>query len=115
MAGIVHTGLWSGDGAPTGYDLEGHEIGAGTTLILTDMKTGTGPRLHKHPYPELWVVMAGRARFTAGSETIEAGAGDIVHVEAELPHKFVVTSDEPAKMVCIHEAAKFTTIWLEPN
>lgn len=114
MAGRIETGLWTDAGAAkTGFDLEGAEIGTATTLILTDMKTGRGPRLHKHPYPEIWVIAAGRALFTAGTQTFEAGPGDIVHVDADMPHKFVVTSEGPARMVCIHEAARFTTTWLE--
>ena len=111
MPGLVHSRVWT-VGGPRGYEIEGHEIGADTTLILTDMAAGKGPRLHKHPYAEVWVIHSGAARFTAGAETIDAGPGDIVHVEAELPHKFVVT-DGPAKMVCIHTAAKFHTDWLE--
>jgi quercetin dioxygenase-like cupin family protein len=111
MAGIIHSRVWTAAG-PKDFEIEGVNLGAETTLILTDMAAGHGPRLHKHPYPELWVIHTGAVTFTAGAETIEAGAGDIVHVEAELPHKFVVT-DGPAKMVCIHTAARFHTDWLE--
>lgn len=111
MAGVVRSGIWTA-GGPKGFDLEGAEIDANTTLILTDMDVGRGPRLHKHPYAEVWVIMDGGARFTAGSETIDAGVGDIVHVEAEMPHKFTVTA-APARMVCIHTAPKFHTDWLE--
>lgn len=111
MAGLVHSRVWT-PGGPTGFDLEGVEIGADTTLILTDMAEGRGPKLHKHPYAEIWVIVSGGARFTAGAAVIEAGAGDIVHVEAEMAHKFVVTV-APARMVCIHTAAQFHTDWLE--
>jgi quercetin dioxygenase-like cupin family protein len=111
MAGVVHTGIWS-DGGPKGFEIEGAKIGANSTLILTDMAAGRGPRLHKHPYAEVWVILAGATRFTAGDDTIDAGVGDIVHVEAEKPHKFTVTAG-PAKMVCIHTAERFHTDWLE--
>jgi mannose-6-phosphate isomerase-like protein (cupin superfamily) len=111
MPGLVHSRVWT-EGGPVGFEIEGTEIGADTTLILTDMAAGKGPRLHKHPYPEVWVIHSGAARFTAGTETIDAGPGDIVHVEPEMPHKFVVT-EGPAKMVCIHTAARFHTDWLE--
>lgn len=111
MAGVVRSGMWTA-GGPRGFDLEGMRIGTETTLILTDMDEGRGPKLHRHPYAEIWVIHAGAARFTAGDETIEAGPGDIVHVEAGKPHKFVVTAG-PAKMVCIHTAARFHTDWLE--
>ena len=111
MAGIVRTGIWTADG-PRAFEIEGAEIGATSTLILSDMAVGRGPRLHKHPYAEVWVIHSGAVRFTAGDETIDAATGDIVHVEAEKPHKFTVT-EGPAKMVCIHTAARFHTDWLE--
>lgn len=111
MAGVVHSRIWT-EGGPKDFEIEGAEIGANATLILTDMAVGRGPRLHKHPYAEVWVVIAGAVRFTAGAETIDAGTGDVVHVEADTPHKFVVT-EEPAKMVCIHTAPRFHTDWLE--
>lgn len=111
MAGVVRTGAWT-EGGPQDFDIEGAEIGANATLILTDMAVGRGPRLHKHPYAEVWVIVSGATRFTAGDATIDASVGDIVHVEAEKPHKFVVTAG-PAKMVCIHTAERFHTDWLE--
>jgi quercetin dioxygenase-like cupin family protein len=112
VAGVVRSGVWT-PGGPRDFDLEGAAIGSPSTLILADMAPGTGPRLHKHPYVESWVVIEGSVRFTAGDEVIEAVTGDVVHVEAELPHRFVVTGETPAKLVCIHHAAAFTTIWLE--
>lgn len=111
MPGVVRSGIWT-EGGPRGFDLEGETIGADATLILADMDAGRGPRLHKHPYGEIWVIQQGAARFTAGEKTIDAGVGDVVHVEAQMPHKFVVT-EGPAKMVCIHLAPRFHTDWLE--
>jgi mannose-6-phosphate isomerase-like protein (cupin superfamily) len=111
---VVRSGTWTA-GGPRSFDAEGAEHGAGVTLILTDMAEGRGPRLHKHPYGEIWVVASGRARFTGGGEEVEASTGDIVYVSAETPHKFVSIGEEQLRMVCIHEAPKFTTVWLEPK
>ncbi len=112
MAEIVHTGTWL-PGGRRGADLIGAEHGANVTLILADMLPGTGPRLHTHPYGELWVIVDGAADFTAGEKAISASVGDVVYVEPNLSHKFVVTGDKPVRMVCIHEAARFETRWLE--
>ncbi|HKV00885.1 MAG TPA: cupin domain-containing protein [Ktedonobacteraceae bacterium] len=39
---------------------------------------GDGPRLHAHPYPEIFVVQEGHATFTVGEDTIEVeGAHDL--------------------------------------
>jgi len=112
MAEIVRTGMWLAGGG-RGFDILGAEHGVATSLILTDMAPGTGPRLHTHPYAEIWVVIEGSADFTAGDSLIPAAAGDVVYVEPGLPHKFVVTGNRPIRMVCIHEADQFETKWLE--
>jgi quercetin dioxygenase-like cupin family protein len=115
MAEIVRTGMWAEGAKVRDWDLEGEKLGIDATLILTDMDEGQGPRLHKHPYPETWVITSGTAKFTAGDDTIIARIGDVVKVEAELPHKFVAVGPEPLRMLCIHHAPKFTTVWLEPR
>lgn len=112
MAELVRTGQWL-PGVKTAADLIGAEHGAEVTLIVEDMPPGGGPRLHTHPYLEVWVIFAGSGNFTAGDEVIAASTGDVVYVEAGLPHKFVATGTEPLRMVCIHNAPRFHTDWLE--
>jgi mannose-6-phosphate isomerase-like protein (cupin superfamily) len=41
-----------------------------------------------HAEDEVYVVLAGRSRFTAGDETRDAGPGDVIFVPAEVPHRF---------------------------
>lgn len=36
---------------------------------------GRGPKLHKHPYVEVFVVLEGHATFTVGDDTIEVDGG----------------------------------------
>ncbi len=114
MPHVVRSGQWTATGK-VAFSTEGDEHGAAVSLILEDMPAGGGPRLHTHPYPECWVVIAGRGRFTAGDLEIEAAAGDIVYVEAGMAHKFVAKGDEPLRMVCIHQSGRFETAWLEPE
>ena len=44
----------------------------------------------QQPYTEdeVYVVMAGRSRFTAGDETRDVGPGDSLYVAAGVPHRF---------------------------
>lgn len=77
------------------------------------MPNGGGPRLHRHPYGETWVVTGGRAAFTNGHEALEAAIGDVIYVPAGTPHKFPSTGDSPLRMVCIHQSDRFVTEWLE--
>jgi quercetin dioxygenase-like cupin family protein len=41
-----------------------------------------------HTEDEVYVVLAGRSRFTAGTETREVRPGDVIFVAAEVPHRF---------------------------
>ncbi len=114
MGKVVKSGLWV-PGGGTSFDTEGAEHGAEVSIILVDTPPGRGPRLHRHPYGETWVVAAGRARFTSGGDELEATTGDIVYVDAGTPHKFVNIGEDTLRMTCIHQGPRFSTVWLEPK
>lgn len=95
-------------------DIEGRDIGSGVSVIRvsTDV-VGSGPRLHRHPYRETFVILRGRARFTIGDEQRDGGAGDVLVVPAGTPHKFAVLGPGVYEAVDIHESDHFVTEWLE--
>jgi mannose-6-phosphate isomerase-like protein (cupin superfamily) len=70
-------------------------------------------RLHKHPYEEIFIIQEGVSTFTVGSVTLEARAGQILIVPAEVPHKFMNLSDKQLKQIDIHVNKQFITDWLE--
>ena len=109
---IVRTGQWL-PGDRNVMEVEGKPHGAKVTVLLEHMQPGTGPRLHRHPYGETWVVVEGRIGFSDGQQMREAGPGDVVYVGPEEPHKFTVLSEQRIKMVCIHQSEEFITNWLE--
>ncbi len=41
-----------------------------------------------HDEDEAYVVLSGRARFTAADETVACGPGDVLFVPALVPHRF---------------------------
>ncbi|KZB85781.1 cupin domain-containing protein [Amycolatopsis regifaucium] len=94
--------------------VEGRDIGSGISIIRerTDVE-GSGPRLHRHPYGETFVILRGRARFTIGAAEREGGAGEVLVVPADTPHKFAVIGPEVYEAVHIHESDHFITEWLE--
>ena len=82
---------------------EGRDHGGTTSgFLVLAMPPGGGPGLHTHPYDETFVVLEGKAVFTAGDETVEAEAGLIVVVPGDTPHKFVNSGDGVLRMVTIH-------------
>ena len=91
----------------------GKDHGATVCLFVGSFAPGRGPKLHRHPYDETFVLQGGRATFTVEGETIEAAAGQIVVVPAGAAHKFVVSGEDDLHSVNIHAAAEMQTEWLE--
>ena len=98
----------------TSYEFEGHRHGdTNVSFIVVDAPPGSGPKLHKHPYEEVFVVQEGTVTFTAGDEVIEVGGGQVVVVPAGVPHKFVNSGAVRLRQIDIHASERFITEWLE--
>jgi len=87
--------------------------GANISIILeSTTKGGVGPRLHRHPYAETFIIRRGWAMFTIGSAEQRGSAGQILVVPANTPHKFS-TGPDGYEAVHIHANPRFVTEWLE--
>lgn len=89
---------------------EGSPFGADGSFFLIDNAPGQGPDLHCHPYAEVFIVRAGHARFSAGGESIDAFAGDLVVVEAGEEHGFVNAGPGSLDMTCIHASGRMAQV-----
>ncbi len=58
------------------------------------LAAGTTDEQQPHTEDEVYVVLAGRSRFTAGDETRDCGAGDVIFVPALVPHRFHDITEE---------------------
>ena len=87
--------------------------GTNISLFFVDVPPGCGPRLHRHPYKEVFVVHEGQAKFTIGTASVDIAAGEIVIVEAGIPHKFVNSGKGRLLQTDIHLRSEFETEWLE--
>ena len=86
----------------TAHRFEGHlNGGSEVSFFLIDSDRGGGPDLHTHPYAEVFVIQEGEVTFTAGGETIEVGAGQIV------------VNSGRARHIDIHASGSMETEWLE--
>jgi mannose-6-phosphate isomerase-like protein (cupin superfamily) len=94
-------------------EFQGYHHDAGVSFIVVDAPPGSGPKLHRHPYEEVFVVQEGSATFTAGNEVVEVSGGQVVVVPAGVPHKFVNSGTGPLRQVDIHASERFITEWLE--
>src|SRR5918998_1084423 len=93
---------------------EGGAYGSAVSVIFsrTD-RDGSGPRLHRHPYAETFVLRSGRALFRVGDDEIVAVGGQILVAPAQVPHKFTVIGPGLYDAVHIHANDTFITEWLE--
>jgi quercetin dioxygenase-like cupin family protein len=71
---------------------------------------GTGPRLHRHPYEEVFVVLDGELEMTIGDEVATVGAGQIAVAPANVWHGFKAGPDG-ARSVNIHAAPRMVQEW----
>ena len=96
-------------------ELQGYLYGgANVCLIFVDMGPGDdGPRLHRHAYEEVFVILEGQARYTVGSATVEARTGQVLIVQPGVPHKFVNSGSGRLRQVDIHANDRFVTESLE--
>jgi mannose-6-phosphate isomerase-like protein (cupin superfamily) len=94
-------------------EFQGFRHGVGVSFIVVEAPPWGGPRLHRHPYEEVFVVQEGTATFTAGDEIIEARGGQVVVVPAGVAHKFVNSGTGRLCQIDIHASERFITEWLE--
>ena len=96
------------------YEFEGYLYGdTGVSFIWLDLPPGEGPRLHKHPYAEVFIVQEGQATYTVGANVLEVHAGQVVIAPPNVPHKFTNSGAGPLRQVDIHLSKQFITEWLE--
>jgi mannose-6-phosphate isomerase-like protein (cupin superfamily) len=94
-------------------EFQGHHHDVGVSFIVIDAPPGSGPKLHRHPYEEVFVVQEGSATFTVGEATIEVSGGQVAVVPAGVPHKFVNSGTRRLRQIDIHANERFVTEWLE--
>lgn len=96
------------------HDLQGYLHGdAPTSIIFFAGPPGSGPKLHRHPYVEIFLVQEGTATFTVGDETFALKAGQLAICPAGVAHKFINSGTGTLRQTDIHANDRFVTEWLE--
>ncbi|TIW02875.1 MAG: cupin domain-containing protein, partial [Mesorhizobium sp.] len=81
MAHVIERDSWAESPDRWKGELQCGQFGANSCLIFNyQEKIGAGPRLHKHPYAEIFVIRSGTGLFTIGDQEIRATAGQILIV-----------------------------------
>jgi quercetin dioxygenase-like cupin family protein len=82
------------------------------SIILVHSAPGVGPKLHRHPYAEVFLVESGEATFQIGDERRVIAAGHVVVSPPGEAHGFVNSGSSELRLIAIHAAGRFSTEWL---
>ena len=103
--------------SPTAFLFEGGpRAGVGVSMFIVRTPPGAAVELHTHPYPETFLLLEGRGRWTAGEDTVELQPNQIVVVPPQTPHGFRNIGEQPLLVVSVHEsgAVQQTFLGREP-
>ena len=87
--------------------------GIPSCVIFVDLAPGEGPKLHKHPYAELFFVVEGQATFRDGASENILTAGDVAIAPPDQPHGFTNSGAGRLRQIDVHLSSTFETEWLE--
>jgi quercetin dioxygenase-like cupin family protein len=102
-----------GGSGPGNFLFQGGDYDATVCIFAVDFKPGQGPRLHRHPYEEVFVVVDGLARFTVDGTEHDVEAGHVVVVPANTPHRFINAGETRLRMTSVQPQPRVETEWLE--
>ena len=86
--------------------------GVGACVLFVDANPGQGPRLHRHPYVEILIVLEGTSTFDDGETRREVSTGEMAVVDAGQAHGFVNNGPGMLRQIDIHLSPRFITEWL---
>ena len=82
------------------------------SVILVHSRPGVGPKLHRHPYAEVFIVESGQATFQIGESSIVVEGGNVVVSPPGEAHGFTNTGTGELRLTTIHGGSRFDTEWL---
>lgn len=75
---------------------------------------GSAAPLHvHHAEAEAFYVLDGAIELTCGEQTLTAGAGDFVYTPMDVPHKYVVVGEQPARVLLLFSRPGFESFFAE--
>lgn len=90
----------------------GGQYGVDASFFLLHMEPGRGPSLHRHAYPEVFILRDGEATLTVDGAEYVARGGQIVIVPAGAAHGFKNTGPATLEAMTIHPVPAMKTEWL---
>ncbi len=89
----------------------GFEHGANLSFFLVHFLPGHGPKKHRHPYEETFMIFGGEIEAIVDGQTHILGGGKIAIIPANTWHEFKNRADTPVFLVNLHPVPKMITEW----
>jgi quercetin dioxygenase-like cupin family protein len=84
------------------------------SLVEASEDPGSAAPLHiHHGEAEAFYVLEGTIELTCGEDTLTAAAGDFVYSPKDLPHRYAVVGDEPARVLLLFSRPGFESFFIE--
>ena len=95
--------------------LAGADSTDGSFSIVESLEQpGSGAPLHvHHGEAEGFYVVEGAIELTCGEQTVIASAGDFVYTPKDVPHKYRVAGDRPARVLLLFSRPGFESFFAE--
>lgn len=90
---------------------QGFEHGANVSFFVVNFSPGKGPKKHRHPYGEIFIILDREIEAIVDGETQVFGSDTIAIIPAGTRHEFKNRSEKTARLVNIHPVAKMITEW----
>jgi quercetin dioxygenase-like cupin family protein len=91
--------------------LSGSDYGLSTSIMLGQVVPGGGPRRHRHPHAEIFVLHEGQGRYEVEGSRIDAEAGDVVIVPPDAWHTFTNSGASMLRHTAIHQNPRAVSVY----
>jgi quercetin dioxygenase-like cupin family protein len=84
------------------------------SVVETTEQPGSAAPLHvHHAEAEAFYIVDGSIELTCGDRTLTAAAGDFVYTPKDVPHKYAVVGDRPARVLLLFSRSGFESFFAE--
>lgn len=84
------------------------------SIVEATEPPGSGAPLHvHHGEAEGFYILDGAVELTCGAKTVSGRAGDFVYAPKDVPHKYVVVGDKPARILLLFSRPGFEMFFAE--
>lgn len=84
------------------------------SIVESTEPPGSGAPLHvHHGEAEAFYILEGTVELTCGGQTVTAHPGDFVYTPKDVPHRFAIPGDKPARMLLLFSRPGFEMFFAE--